>query len=84
MKTKLIVLTALLILITVVSVRAEEKKEPLDRIPVTGCPYGDSIPMEICSNYAPEPIENPIREEPTPVIRSVEPEVTIPEEATGK
>jgi hypothetical protein len=27
----------------------------LDRIPVTGCPYGDSILLEYCDKFAPAP-----------------------------
>ena len=34
----------------------DPKTEPMDRIPVTGCPYGDSIPLEYCDKFAdPQP-----------------------------
>lgn len=38
--------------------------EPLCKLEPTGCPYGDSIPMDMCDKFAPQP-EQPA-EQPKP------------------
>lgn len=46
--------------------------EPLCKIEPTGCPYGDSIPMDMCDKFAPQPeqlapVDQPKPEQPTVV-----------------
>jgi hypothetical protein len=45
--------------------------EPLCKLNPTGCPYGDSIPMDMCDKFAPKPVE-PIVTEPAPETEPVE------------
>lgn len=37
--------------------RKEPDGEPICKLEPTGCPYGDSIPMDMCDKFAPQPEE---------------------------
>jgi hypothetical protein len=53
MRSKIIVIAIVLSFLIIGSAKAADK-EVLDRIPVTGCVYGDSIPMDMCDKFKPE------------------------------
>ena len=45
---------------------------PICKLEPTGCPYGDSIPMDMCDKFKPEVVE-PVQPVEQPVIVPVEP-----------
>lgn len=53
MRNKVIVIAIVLSFLMIGTAKAADK-EVLDRIPVTGCVYGDSIPMDMCDKFKPE------------------------------
>jgi len=53
MRSKIIVIAIVLSFLMIGTAKAADK-EVLDRIPVTGCVYGDSIPMDMCDKFKPE------------------------------
>lgn len=53
MRNKAIVIAIVLSFLMIGTAKAADK-EVLDRIPVTGCVYGDSIPMDMCDKFKPE------------------------------
>lgn len=44
--------------------RKEPDGEPICKLEPTGCPYGDSIPMDMCDKFAPQPEEPVVVPEP--------------------
>lgn len=46
--------------------------EPLCKLEPTGCPYGDSIPLEVCDKFAPQPEPKTEISEPEPEPEMVE------------
>lgn len=59
-------MASLVLLVNIVSAESPEKNQPSDRIPVTGCPYGDSIPLgDECDKHKPVVEETTT----TPVVR---------------